>query len=261
MGEQGDRRFRPHHRARAAVGTPRGRRRALSAVAMLVMLGALAGPVVPAGLSPAAGAGGSCAAADLKPSLRELMVSQGLPSYSTLVRGKDALVRVFLSKPECASKTQSVTVTGVSVAVANGTTALGTGSLFSPTGTITLPVFYTGAPPVNSPTDPILTIKGDVLTPCGASASCPTNTAGFNATFNVTLTYTATGVTGSQTVTFSGGQAGGAEVQRAARPRGAHGRRHAAKQQPVLHGRRRGRPAGHEHAVAHLAGAVQREPR
>jgi hypothetical protein len=177
------------------------------AVATVAVAGLLAGVVVTTALEPAGAAGGtSCASADLKPSLRELMVSQGLPSYTNLVRGKDTLVRAFLSKPECASKTQTVTVTNVAVAVANSTAspavALGAGSLFSPTGSFGLPTFYTGTPPANTPTDPILTVKGNVLTPCGAAASCPDSTAGFDATFTVTVTFTSSAVTGSQTVTF-----------------------------------------------------------
>lgn len=188
MGEQGS--------------TTRWHRYAVAVVATLVVAATLGGPVVTAVHSPAGAAGAACTTAELKPSLREMMVSQGLPSYTNLVRGKDSLVRLFLSKPECATSKQSITVTGVSLSVANGTTALGTGQTFSPTGSFALPTFYTTAPPVNSPTDPILTVKGNVLTPCGAAASCPTDTAGFDATFSVTLTYTASGVTTPQTITF-----------------------------------------------------------
>lgn len=186
-------------RGGSATRQPR-RRRAQAALLALSLL--LTGIVVVEAATPAA-AGPACSATDLKPTLKELMVSQGLPSYTNLIRGKDALIRLFVTKPACATNNQTVTVKNVTTTVANGAIPLGTGSTFSPTGTFTLPPNYTTVPAVNSPNDPIVTVKGNVLTPCGAQATCPTETAGFNATFNVTLTYTTSSVTTDQTVTFS----------------------------------------------------------
>src|SRR5688572_8439589 len=81
MGEQGDRGIWST-RGRRTAGTHRGHGRARRALAMLVMAGALASSVVLSTASPATAAGAACTTAELKPTLKELMVSQGLPSYS-----------------------------------------------------------------------------------------------------------------------------------------------------------------------------------
>src|SRR5688572_24838437 len=47
------------------------------------------------------------------PIMREAMVSQGLPTYATLARGKSTLVKYFLSMPNgCDPNKQYLTVTG-----------------------------------------------------------------------------------------------------------------------------------------------------
>src|SRR5687768_17674573 len=82
MGEQGDRGIWSA-RGRRTVGTDREHGRARRAIAMFVTAGALASSVVLVAASPAPAAGAACTTAELKPSLRELMVGQGLPSYSS----------------------------------------------------------------------------------------------------------------------------------------------------------------------------------
>ena len=132
------------------------------------------------------------------PASQQFMVNQGLPVYSNsstdtstnLVRGKDTLLRVFLSLPSCAGSNQSVTVTNATASVTwpdpvTGKTAtLASGlNAFSPTGSFSLPKNYTGAPPPNASTDPTFMVPGADLAPIDSTAS-------FAATFAITLKYT-----------------------------------------------------------------------
>lgn len=141
----------------------------LGVVASLAVGGALALPAGPA------------AAADpcLEPIATEINVSQGLPSYDKLVRGKTTLVKTFLSERAssggCAViKTASIYVTGGAVTVSNGTAAT---SLVVPGGTSlpALPVNGTTIAP-NSPADPVFTLAPDKIVP-PASGSTLTFTA------------------------------------------------------------------------------------
>ena len=53
----------------------------------------------------------------LAPALRDVTVNQGVGTYSPLVRGKETLVRAYLSKPACASSSDVIELTGASLAV------------------------------------------------------------------------------------------------------------------------------------------------
>ena len=86
--------------------------------------------VLPATPSLAAG----CSSTALVPVVHEFLVSQGsVPSAVPVnpavpfpyVQGKDTLFKVFLSLPSCASRTQSIVVTGGTLTVRNGAFTLG----------------------------------------------------------------------------------------------------------------------------------------
>src|SRR5438874_11139116 len=58
----------------------------------------------------------TCTATQLVPQVREAMVNQGIGADSPLVRGKDAVARVFLSLPTCSTGTADyVEITGATV--------------------------------------------------------------------------------------------------------------------------------------------------
>jgi hypothetical protein len=88
----------------------------------LLVVGGVVGTVgLPRGLS--ASGGGTCAVA---PVLRDSAVNQGVSGtagYSPLVRGKDTVVRLYLSGPNCG--TQTFQLTSASLQAKNGTTNLG----------------------------------------------------------------------------------------------------------------------------------------
>src|SRR5688572_30631982 len=63
---------------------------------------------------PASAAG--CGPTDLVPQVRGYSINQGLSSYASLVRGKDIVFRLFLSRPSCADgTTSSVALTGATL--------------------------------------------------------------------------------------------------------------------------------------------------
>lgn len=138
----------------------------------------------------------------LVPQLRAVTINQGLGSYRPLVRGKETLVRLFLSLPSCASRSSSIQVTGGTLTVKNGTTLLGTVNPPTPAPTPTYPgiATYGTAPLLDSPGDPKFVVPGPLLAPAGT-------TGAFTATFTATISYqsktssNATPVSGSKTFT------------------------------------------------------------
>ncbi|GAC1410805.1 MAG: hypothetical protein NVSMB57_04900 [Actinomycetota bacterium] len=149
-------------------------------------------------------ASAACGAGALTPQLHEFMVNQGLPYDrvgTSLVRGKDTLARLFLSMPSCAAASDTIAVTGGSLTVSNGTTQIGTGTLFSPTVPTAVLSSYVGtAPTPDNAGDPLFTVPGRILTPCGGTTPCADD--GFTATFTATISFTANNGA-QQRVTFS----------------------------------------------------------
>src|SRR4051794_30410040 len=94
------------------------RRRMLGALTAAVAV--LAGATLATGGS--ASAAGGCTSAQLVPQLREFSVNQGLPSYGALVRGKDTVVKLYLSLPTCAAGTKAT------ISLASGSTLTATGT-------------------------------------------------------------------------------------------------------------------------------------
>jgi Tol biopolymer transport system component len=138
----------------------------------------------------------------LVPQLRDVTVNQGVGTYPRLARGKETLVRFFLSTPRCADADDSVRITGGAMTVSQGTTTLGTVTTPTPGLVPTFPPLtpFATSPSPDSSGDPIFVVPGNVLAPSST-------TAAFTATFRATLRYesrtspNATPTTGS--VTFS----------------------------------------------------------
>lgn len=131
----------------------------------------------------------SASAADpcLDPVVTEVNVSQGLPSYTKLVRGKTTLFKVFLTEKAGSGgcsvvRGASEYVTGGTVTITNNGTpgtplvvpASGTLSAIAPSGTTLAP---------DNPADPVFAIPGDKLT---SALSGDTSL-----TFTATLSYVA----------------------------------------------------------------------
>lgn len=127
----------------------------------------------------------ACGASDLVPQVRGYSINQGLGSYDNLVRGKDVLFRLFLSRPACADgTTASVALTGAKL---NVKTATGTIlSLSAPTNSLVpapLLAYYKDAPAVADSTgDPKWLIDGAALAAAAPPAATPL-------TFEAVLTY------------------------------------------------------------------------
>lgn len=170
----------------------RVRRRVAATVAAVVASTGVVG-VVGAGVASAA----ACTTAQLVPTQREFVVGQGLPGH-TLVRGKETLVRVLLSLPDCATSRQSLRITSASLQVLSGTTPVGTGTLISPTDATAgqLSPWAGGT----KPSDPFFVVAPEVMT---AATEGP-----FQLTFRVSVTYSGasgtTPVQGSSTFSQNG---------------------------------------------------------
>ncbi|MCZ3386944.1 MAG: hypothetical protein LH630_08270, partial [Actinomycetia bacterium] len=124
----------------------------------------------------------TAATCTLAPQLRDITVTQGVGSYSPLVRGKEALVRSYLSLPSCAARGSSIAVTGatLNVTTPGGTTPISPDNLVTSPAPFLAP--FTSAPAVDSPADPRFVIPGSVLAPAA-------NTARYTATMTVTVNY------------------------------------------------------------------------
>ncbi|MCU1449280.1 MAG: putative peptidase [Acidimicrobiales bacterium] len=135
-----------------------------SAAALLMAVISIGVLGIGIGAGPA-GAVGGCTAAQLVPELREFRVNQGLPSYGTLVPGKDAVVKLYLSLPQCASGTTSTISlkSGSTLGVA-GAAATPDLVALNPAAGATAPMVAYGSAPANDATgDPKWAVAGSVL--------------------------------------------------------------------------------------------------
>ncbi len=172
------RRRRATHEQTNGSRRPAAFRRARPRIAsLLVTVATVTGAVAVAGTGVASAA--ACTTAALVPTQREFMVGQGLPG-DTLVRGKETLVRAFLSLPDCATSKQSLTITAASLQVLNGATPVGTGTLVSPTDAAQGALTPWASGP--KPSDPFFVVPGSVMTAATDAA--------FGLTFQVTVSYT-----------------------------------------------------------------------
>ena len=132
----------------------------------------------------------------LAPALRDVTVNQGVGTYSPLVRGKETLVRAYLSKPACASSSDVIELTGASLAVtvAGVTTTIAQPTPVVPTNPSPQFAAYSVAALADSTADPLWVVPGSLLAPAGTLAR-------FTATFSMTISYRVGGTTQSATFT------------------------------------------------------------
>lgn len=129
------------------------------------------------------------AACTLSPQLSSFTINQGLGSYSTLtnlVRGKDTVVRLYLSMPSCAASGDSMSLTGATLTVNNVATSF----TVNPVSALVGPSYptiapYGSAPAINATGDPVFLIPGVDLAPA-------TTTAAFTLSFSASISFSAT---------------------------------------------------------------------
>jgi hypothetical protein len=125
----------------------------------------------------------ACAPGELKPVVRASTVNQGLGSYTPLTRGKEALLRVYLSLPACAASADYIEATGGSVTVSGGNPA--PAPVLTPDpgqGPYARIAPYTQAPLADVPADLKWVIPGIALDKAG-------DTGQVTITFAVTINY------------------------------------------------------------------------
>jgi hypothetical protein len=167
----------------------------------LVIGGVLVGGLLAAAQPQQASGLSNCSASQLVPALGEVMVNQGVGNYARLVRGKETLVKFFLSNPTTCTvtSTQSINVTAATLSVNN--------TLQTFTGILPFQAFA-AAPAVsatlsnNSAADPIFAVPASDLVP----ALTNPDTSTFTPTFTTTVTYSrkaGTTTTTGLTATYS----------------------------------------------------------
>jgi hypothetical protein len=149
----------------------------------------------------------SAATCALTPVLQDFTVNQGVGSssqptanYSPLVRGKETEVRLYLSKPSCATNGQSIGLTSATLTMRiSGSTTKTYLPLLRVSSTAPAPlVNYTSAPAPDATGDPEFVVPGpDLLS--------PTPTSRFTATFSATINCTS--CAGPLTFTSAAGRA------------------------------------------------------
>lgn len=153
----------------------------LAAVLMSTLLGAL----------PASAA--SCLPSDLVPQVRGYSINQGLSSYQSLVRGKDIVFRLFLSRPQCAEGTsQYVALTRATLSVKAGAATLMTLEATNSLNPAPILPYYSAAPALQDSTgDPKWVVDGPTLAAAAPPAATPL-------TFEAVLSYAnSAGTTGT----------------------------------------------------------------
>src|SRR5256885_3419398 len=181
----------------------RGRGRRWASASALATLAALAAALLLGARAENAVSASTCADSQLVPNVAELLVSQGAPGYARLARGKETIVRAYLTNPTTCtlSNRQSITPVSARVSVsysAGGpapaqTTdwcAAGTCSNYPP-----LAGKLGAAAQIYSTSDPIFVIPDFYLAPN------PLNTGAYNITFTLKITYSRNGSTTYNTTT------------------------------------------------------------
>ncbi len=120
----------------------------------------------------------------ITPTLAKATVGQGLP-YARLVRGKETLVKAYLTLPatlpKCAGTTPDIKIVGASLTMRNGTTPLVT----VPALPDTIGALVTSkSVALNQPADPKFVIRGSQLPPASSGIA-----GSFTASFTLTIEY------------------------------------------------------------------------
>jgi hypothetical protein len=152
----------------------------------------------------------------ITPTLAKATVGQGLP-YARLVRGKETLVKAYLTLPatlpKCAGTTPDIKIVGASLTMRNGTTPLVTVPAL-PDAIGALVTSKSSA--LNQPADPKFFIRGSQLPPASSGIA-----GSFTASFTLTIQYQSRGTpvrgvpdayTSTQSVPFT--SAGGSSISR-----------------------------------------------
>lgn len=121
----------------------------------------------------------------LAPVLRDKTINQGVGSYARLVRGKETLLRFYLSLPSCAPAGSSIAVKSARLTLSGAPGLTAVVSAYSPTSSSVSPLVapYANAPALNAPADPVFAVPGALLLPTSATA--------FVGTFTASVTYLA----------------------------------------------------------------------
>lgn len=101
---------------------------------------------------------------ELAPVLQDVTINQGLGSYPQLVRGKDTLVRFFLTRPQCAGSEQIVEVSSATLTVKAGAVPVGT--IAAPENDLTPPPvvsLFSTAKSVGTTGDPVWIVDPEDL--------------------------------------------------------------------------------------------------
>ena len=175
--------------------------RSCSAMAVVGMLAA--GLLAAAAPQTAVGAS-NCTTSQLIPALGDVTINQGLgTTYAYKVRGKETLVKFFLTKPtNCTlTSTQSINITGATLTVNN---TLQTFPPFAAFQSFAAAPAVTATASTNSPADPIFAVPANDLVPAIA------DTQTFTPTFTATVAYSrksGTSTTSGLTTSFSNSSA------------------------------------------------------
>jgi hypothetical protein len=138
----------------------------------------------------------SCTTSQLVPAISEIAVDQGLPqggsSYARLARGKETLVRVYLTTPtSCAlTRSQKIEPQSATLAVNNSVTTSNLTNVDPLAGALS------AAQQISATSDPYFDVSGSLLTPANGGAA-------FNATFTAQVNYKSTNGTTVVTGTTS----------------------------------------------------------
>lgn len=153
----------------------------------------------------------ACSDTQLVPAVGRWEVNQGLGSYDRLTRGKDILVRLYLTLPPTSTcslgGSQAITITGASLTV----TGAGSSPSMSPINAANLSSNNLTLPPAlpNSNHDPLFQVAGSVITSSSVSPAAtgtPPTFPSFAARFDVTVTYRqkiSASITNTKTALFS----------------------------------------------------------
>ena len=124
----------------------------------------------------------TCTDAQLVPRIAELLVSQGAPGYTRLARGKDTIVRAYLTNPTTCTLSNKQSITPVSATL----------DVTNPAPQQQLPNYaplagkLTAATQIAPTSDPFFVVPAHYLAPTA-------NEASFNITFTLRITYNRTG--------------------------------------------------------------------
>src|SRR3954454_12744585 len=147
-------------------------------------VGVLAAAMVAAVTPQVASGLSNCTAAQLVPALGDVTINQGLGNYAFRVRGKETLVKFFLTNPTaCAvTSTQAINITGATLTVNN---TLQTFSGLRAFQSFAAAPAVTATTSLNSVADPVFAVPGDALAPAFTTPDTQT----FTPTFTATVTY------------------------------------------------------------------------